>query len=262
MTLTKALPSLALLAASSMVLAGCALATTSNVPAGSMTDTGKAKPTPSAAVTPSLNAGGYLGGNAKPVLPAGESGKVTVIAEGPLKKDGTGGASLLFVYRNNTSKAISHVDFTATATAGGKVVASGESQGTIPAQVQPGEAGFGYIYFEDASSIPATGATYEFKVSTMPADTTSFNTAPLTVTQADNNGTSIIGSAVNKTGKPLSGPYPADIYCFNGNELTDVILGDATETGDIKAGESVSFSSNLYDTACKTFLVGVYGYYQ
>lgn len=99
-----------------------------------------------------FNSGGFLGSNANPTLPAGDSGKVSVVSQGPLKPDGVGGGSLLFAFRNNTTKAVSHVDFTGTATASGNLVASGQSQGTIPAQVQPGEAGFAFIYFSDVSS--------------------------------------------------------------------------------------------------------------
>jgi len=195
------------------------------------------------------------------VLPAGESGKISVLSQGPLVSDGIGGATLLFAFRNNTSKAISHVDFTGTATGNAKLVASGQSQGTIPAQLQPGEAGFGYIYFPDSSSIPTTGTTYDFKASASAVDASSFNTAPLTVDQVDNNGTSIIGSAVNKTGNPLAGPYSVDIYCFDGAGLTAQIKDFATESGDITAGASVSFSTRLFDTSCDSYLVGVSGYF-
>lgn len=249
-------------AVATLVLSGCAMPTTSNVPAGSLTDSATPKSTPTVAVVPTFNSGGYLGGNAKPTLPDGDSGKVVVVSQGALKADGIGGGSLLFAFRNNTDKAISHVDFTGTATANGKLVASGQSQGTIPARVQPGEAGLAFIFFEDASSIPATGATYDFKASTLPADTSSYNTAPLSVTQATNNGSSIIGSAVNKTGKPLVGPYSVEIYCFNGNSLVDQITDFTSEDGDITAGASVSFSTNLYSTSCSTFVLGVSGYFQ
>jgi hypothetical protein len=252
----------ALVTSATLVLAGCSAPTTSNVPAGSLTDSAAPKPTPTTAAAPSFNSGGYLGGNAKPTLPDGESGKISVVSRGAIKPDGTGGGSLLFAFRNNTRKAISHLDFTGTVTAGGKLVASGQSQGTIPAQVKPGEAGFAYFYFEDASSVPATGATYDFKTSTMPVDTSSYNTAPLTVTQATNNGNSIIGSAANKTGEPLTGPYSVDTYCLNGNTLTDEITDFATETGDIAAGASVSFSTDLLGTSCNTYAVGVSGYFK
>ncbi|MBC7594343.1 MAG: hypothetical protein H7288_10440 [Kineosporiaceae bacterium] len=264
MVIKKALASLALLGAAATLLAGCSTPSTSNAPAGSLRDSATPTPTPKAAAMQPFNGGGYLGGNAKPMLPGGDSGKVSVVSQGPLLPNGTGSVSgtLLLAFRNNTSKAVSHVDFTGTATANGKLVASGQSQGTIPAQVQPGEPGFAYIYFEDSSSIPAAGVTYDFKVTTAAADTSSYNTAPLTVGQASNNGTSIIGSAVNKTGKPLTGPYSVSIYCLNGNAPTDQITDYTSENGDITAGASVSFSTNLYGTSCDTYAVGVSGFFQ
>lgn len=257
MTFKKALVSLALVATSMLVLAGCSVSGTSNSPAGSFTDSATAKPAPATAAAPTLNAGGFLGGNAKPELPDGDGGKISVVSQGALVSNGGGSGELLFAFRNNTSKVVSSVHFTGTATADGKLVASGESQGTIPAQVQPGEAGFAYIYFPDVSSIPATGATYAFKASARAADFSVFSAAPLTVGEVNNNGTSITGSAVNKTGKPLEGPYAVYIYCFNDSTPVSQIIDFAHEDGDVAAGASVSFSTNLYGNSCDTYLVGV-----
>lgn len=262
MIIKRTIISLVLAAVGAITLASCSASPSSNIPAGSLNATATPKAAVEAIAAQSFNAGGFLGGNAKPTLPAGESNKVSVISQGAMKMDGVGGGSLLFAFRNNTAKPVSHVDFTGTATAGGKIVASGQSQGTIPAQVQPGEAGFAYIYFSDTSSIPASGTTYDFKSSTSPSDPTPYNTAPLTVRQADNNGTSIIGRADNNTGKPLTGPYSVAIYCLDGDTLADEITGYATESGDIEAGAPVSFSVDLFDRACTTFVVGVSGYFK
>lgn len=260
----KLITALAISGVTALLLVGCSSPSTSNEPAGSLGDSSSpsATKTEAAAATPSFNAGGYLSGNVKPNLPAGDSGKVAVVAQAPLKKDGVGGGKVIFAFRNNTSAAVSHVDFTASANANGQVVGSGESQGTIPAQVQPGEAGFGFIYFSDVSSIPDSGVTYDFKSSTSPADTSSYNTAPLTVTQATNNGSSFIGSAANKTGKPLTGPYAVTAYCFTGDSAVDDISGFATETGEITADASVSFSVDYYDQTCDSYAVGVSGYFK
>ena len=234
--------------------------------AGSDTQTVAPKASQAAAAAPAkaqpFNASGLLGGNANPTFPAGDPGKVSVVAEAPLDNKGAAGATLSFAYRNNTSAAISHVDFTATARVDGKLLASGTSQGSIPAQVKPGEIGLAYIFFEDASSIPATGVTYEFTAKTTPADTSFFNTAPLTVSEANGNGTSIVGTAVNKTGKPLSGPYSVQAYCFDGNNLTTSVMSFADQTSDIAADAKVSFTVSLFDTKCDKFTIGVSGYFQ
>lgn len=261
MTLKRSLVSLALIAGGALVLAGCSSpdSSTQNLPAGSSSPSPSASAAPKDAGAQPWNSGGFLGGNATPTVADGEEGKVSVVATGALDTDS---GTLLMAFRNNTSAAISHVDFTGTATAGGKIVASGSSQGTIPAQVQPGEPGFAYIYFSDTASIQATGTEYAFKSTTLPADTSSFNTAPLTVTQADNNGTAIIGAATNNTKKALTGPYSVDIYCLSGNDLVKEIGDFATESGDIEAGATVSFSTDLYGDSCETFAVGVSGYFK
>lgn len=221
-------------------------------------------PTPSPTAAPSaqpFNVGGFLAGNAKPTFTAGEPGQVSIVAEGPLNKPGIG-AKLPIAYRNNTGAAISHVNLSATARLNGKLVASGQSQGATPAQVQPGEVGFAFIYFEDSKSMPDTGLKYEFTAKTSPADTSSYNTAPLTVSEATYNGTSIVGTADNKTGMALTGPYDVQLYCFAGNKLTAEVGSFADQNDKIAVNAKVSFTANLYDTKCDKFTVGVSGYFQ
>jgi hypothetical protein len=209
-----------------------------------------------------FNASSLLKGDANPTLPAGEPGKVAVLAQAPLDKDnGMDSATLTFLFRNNTDKAISHVDWTATARAAGKIVATGSSQGTQPAQIAPGEVGMAFIYFETGKEIPDSGATFEFSAETSEADTESYNTAPLAVDEANRSGKGIVGSATNKTGKPLTGPYSTEIYCFDGNNVTGEVGGFAEEDGDVAPDGTVHFTVDLFDTPCKTFAVGVSGYF-
>lgn len=101
------------------------------------------------------------------MLAKGDADKVAVVQIGPLQKES---GTLIFAFRNNTSDGISHVDWTATARSGGAIVATGSSQGTIPAQVKPGETGLAYIYFDNSAAIP-DDVEYEFTVSTIPIDT-------------------------------------------------------------------------------------------
>ena len=209
-----------------------------------------------------FNASGLLNGDANPEFPAGDDDKVAVVAQAPIDKDKDfGSATLTFAFRNNTDASISHVDWTATATAGGKLVATGSSQGTQPAWVAPGEVGMAYIYFETGNEIPDAGATYEFTAETSDADTESYNTAPLAVGEANRSGAAIVGAATNKTGAPLTGPYSSEVYCFNGNEITGHVGGFAEEDGDVAPDGSVHFTVDLYDTPCKQFAVGVSGYF-
>lgn len=239
--------------------------------AGTMTGSGSVASTTGAAaerakpksVTPQpFNVSGLLNGDAKPKLPGGDDNKVAVIARAPLEKSsGFDSATLTFVFRNNTDKAISHVDWTATARAGGKLVATGSSQGTQPAQIASGEVGMAFIYFEAGKSIPRSGAKYAFSAQTTEADTAAYNTAPLAVGEANRNGRKIVGSATNRTGKQVRGPYRAEVYCFRGNEITGRTGDFAEEHRDVQPNGTVHFTVDLGDTPCKTFAVGVAGYF-
>lgn len=267
MKITKALAVAALGGAAVLAFAGCSTSSTSNVAAGGVaadqTASAAASATPTTVAALPFNAGGYLGGNATPAVAAGEPGKVSVVATSALDTDdGMASGTLPFAFRNNTAKAISHVDFTATATVGGKVVATGSSQDVVPAQVKPGEAGFGYVYFDDVASIPADGVEYDFRASTVAVDTSSYNSAPLKVTQADNNGSAIIGAAANETGAALTGPYSVGIYCLSGDAVSTSTMDYATETGDVEPDGTVSFSHPLYDAPCDSFVVGVSGWFK
>ena len=204
-----------------------------------------------------FNANGLLGGNANPELPAGEEGEVSVVQVGPLVKDS---GILLFAFRNNTSDAISHADWTASARSGGSLVSSGTSQGTIPAQVASGEVGLAYIYFDNADAIPAN-AEYEFSADWLEADTSSYNTAPLKVTEVNLVGDAIVGEATNATGAALTGPYSVAIYCFDGNKIVNYNSDYAEPDGDLEDGDTVTFTSNRYGGKCASYAVGVDGYF-
>ncbi len=216
---------------------------------------------PDAVVVESLpfNASGLLGGTAQPTFEDGEPGEVSVVEIGPLEKPGLG-ASLLFAFRNNTSKAISHVDWNATARSGGAIVSTGSSQGTVPAQVQPGEVGLAYIYFENGEVIE-DDAEYEFDVDTSPADTSSYNTAPLKVAEASISGDAIVGSATNTSGAETVGPYGVSVYCFDGNTLLSQFVSYAEQSDEVEDGGSVTFTASLYGDNCASFVVGVAGYF-
>lgn len=204
-----------------------------------------------------FNAGGLLGGNAQPKFQDGEPGIVSVVQIGPLNVNS---GTLPFAFRNNTREGIAHVDWTGTATVGGKIVATGSSQGAIPAQVKPGEVGLAYIYFGNSKSIPKE-AKYEFTAETSRVDTSSFNSAPIKVTQATVAGGSIVGGATNQTGAEAQGPYSVQVYCFKGDAIQTHHLTFAEQDGKVASGGKVTFSLNLYDDTCQTFTVGVDGYF-
>jgi len=204
-----------------------------------------------------FNASGLLGGTARPHFEDGESGEVSVVQVGPLDTDQ---GILLFAFRNNTTEGISHVDWTATARSGGSIVGTGSSQGTIPAQVAPGEVGLGYIFFENAGALPGN-AEYEFAVETSPVDTTSYNTAPLTVTEVNVVGQAIVGSATNETGASTEGPYSVAMYCFAGNDLAWYTSSFTEQDGPIEDGGIATFTVDLYGDTCAKYVIGVDGYF-
>lgn len=205
-----------------------------------------------------FNASGLLGTNVAPTFADGEPDQVSVVQIGPLEKPGLG-AVLLFAFRNNTPDAISHVDWTATARSGGAIVSTGSSQGTIPAVVQAGEVGLAYIYFDNGESIP-DGSEYEFTASSSPADTSFYNTAPMTVTESNIVGDAIVGAAVNKTGESTDGPYSVSVYCFDGDNIIGQLSG-FTEQDTLADGATGTFTVSLYGDSCTNYAVGVGGYY-
>lgn len=208
-------------------------------------------------VTPQpFNASGLLGGNASPNLPDGEPGKVSVVQVGSLLKDKS---ILLFAFRNNTDEAIGRADWSATARSAGSIIGSGSSQGITPVQIQPGEVGLAYIYFDTAETFP-DDVEYEFQVKTSGVSTSLLAGAPLKVSEANLNGDAIVGGASNETGHDAQGPFMADVYCFDGDNLVDQAMG-AVDQDSAAPGDNVSFSVSLYDQQCTTFAVGVSGFF-
>jgi hypothetical protein len=208
-----------------------------------------------------FNAGGLLKGTATPSLPAGDPGKVSVVQIGPLDKDASGSAKLPIAFRNNTPDGISHVDWAGTARSGGAIVATGSSQGTIPAQVRPGEIGLAFIFFQVNTTLPPEDAKYDFTVNSVAANTNSYNTAPLRVTEVNPGGDSLVGGAVNDTGKKGEGPFAVSVYCFDGDNIKSEHGGFAEQQGPLSPGGQATFTVTLYGAPCPTFAVGVSGYF-
>ena len=138
-----------------------------------------------------FNSDHLLKGNAKPNFPDGAANTVAVVQQGPVINLGNGaGAYIPIAFRNNTSKAISHVDWTGVAKVGGKIVSTGESQGTDPAQIAPGAVGLSYVYF--STKVPPPNAAFTFSEESSAADKSFFNTASLRVTQANKSETASV----------------------------------------------------------------------
>jgi hypothetical protein len=228
----------------------------------SWTTSAPAPPTSAPAAPPlPVNSSHLLAGTAHPTFGVGKPGKLDVVYVGPIDRSESGDTLIPIALRNNTSKAVSHVDVSAALSVGGKIAATGTSQEVQPAQLAPGEVGLSYIYFQIGTSVPAH-PTYAFTFETMPADSSSYNTASAKVTQANRSGGQIVGAAINTTGKTLQGPYKVDVFCFDGaNKLVDVGGAFTDQNGNIAPSGNLTFTADLYGTTCPRYLVGVTGYY-
>jgi hypothetical protein len=98
-------------------------------------DNCKQAPAPTRANPPKprdARASAFIGGSASPPLPAGAPNRIVVIALGPYADD------LPIVVRNNTSETVVMVKVTGTASASGRLLATGSDQGLYPDIVKPG----------------------------------------------------------------------------------------------------------------------------
>ncbi|TCC65684.1 hypothetical protein E0H73_01735 [Kribbella pittospori] len=211
-----------------------------------------------------ITATGLLNGTATPKFPAGAAGKLDVVTVGPLDR-GTGGEAVLpIAIRNNTNAAVSHIDINGSArNPAGKLVANGNSQGTTPATLIPGQVALAFIYFEMGGNTPPANAKYAFTAQGTAPGTESFDSADLKVTEAERSGQRLVGTAKNTNSKALEGPYSVQAYCFS---PSDKLLSEhgtyAEPDGPLAPGGSVSFSIDLYDQACPRFLVGSTAYFK
>ena len=213
-------------------------------------------------VVPTFNREGLLAGSATPTFPEGTPGTMNVIYVGKVHRSPTGDGQLPIVIRNNTTASVAHVDVTATARdAAGRLVATGQSQATNPAQLVPGEAALSSIYFQNAKDIPKD-ATHDFSFETIPADTSPYNTASVKVTEVNRSGDTIVGTAENTTGAQVTGPYAVKVYCFD--KKGDIVSTEgsfADQDRDVAPDGEVTFTVPLYGDPCPTFLVGVTGFF-
>lgn len=248
------------------LLAGCGSSSHTGSPASSPAGpvaTSTTASAPSTAAAPAApQQSPLLAGNAHPSFPPGQPGQVTVVYQAPIVPKETGTA-VPIVIRNNTSKGVAHVDISASASdPTGKIVASGSSQGTDPSVIQPGQWSLAFIYFGPGTAV-AAGDKMTFSVKTSAADTSSYNTAAIQVTQANLSGTSIAGGVQNTTGHDVQGPISVNVFCFDASGNPTYTQGGFTSgSGDLAAGATDSFQVDFYNQHCPSYLVGASGYYK
>lgn len=222
----------------------------------SATSTPTTSPAPKEAVPLKFNASGILGGTASPSLPDGTKGQISVVQLGTLDR---GLRVLPFVFRNDENRDYANIQWSATVRSNGAIVASGSSHENTPSLVRSGELGLGSIYFDNADAIP-DGAQYEFSINRSALETGLYHTADLKITEANNSGGSIVGTAQNRTGHELMGGPMIGVYCFDGDKVISQMTGFTDQQGRIADQGTVSFSVNLMGANCPTFAVGASGY--
>ncbi len=241
---------------------GSSASSSSSASSVSPTDTARssAVPTTSAAATgpAAPDASPYVkgfGDLSVVSLPAGKPGAVSIIASSTTL-DSSG--SVTIVVRNNTRKAVGKIDITGTARDdAGKLVGSGDSQVSLqPKVVAPGEIAYGYVYFKTDS--PAGSALkFDFSVDARPPDTYFL---PLTISEINNTGDTIIGTVTNDTGGKMTGPIGADVICFGSDGSIIRTKQAFVEQSDLPAAAIGSFSIDLYGNACPVGLVAASGF--
>lgn len=202
---------------------------------------------------------GYMGGNAFTLIPAGESGRVSVVAYG---EAGPLGGSMPVVVRNNTAEDVYDVTVSAAGKdASGRVVAAADDQGIAPFHVAPGTLGIGHLYF--GTEPPPSGLSYEFRVeSATPDDLRFARTRDLEVVEASLFEDRVVGQLSNPQDGDVEGIVRITVTCFDleGTPLSD--YWDFVETNRFAPGDLLPFQATLYGVAaggCPAFLVAASG---
>ncbi len=190
-------------------------------------------------------------------LPAGEPGKLSVIAQAStLDRSG----SLPIVVRNMTDEQVARIEVTGTARdASGALVGSGSDQGLTPYLVGPGEIAFGDVYF-GFDGVPE-GTTFELSVSGADPDDVFAGKVDLVVTEHNSAADSIVVALRNDGDKEVSGPIGLSLMCFDEAGVpTDTGWG-FTDQDTVPPGATVTGTINFYaDPPCERYIVGGSGY--
>lgn len=143
----------------------------------------------------------------------------------------------------------------------GELFATGSSQGFEPAFIEPGEIGFGYVFFDADRDDEALIAAleYEFTIETSAPDS-SFGSVGAAITELSQNGEELIGIATNETEGEIGGPASVGALCFNDDGTLGRTGLDFTDGGnDIAAGASVGFTIRVGE-GCSRGLISVSGF--
>jgi hypothetical protein len=211
---------------------------------------------PEAPVTnaPAMEVGGFVGGNADPLLEDGADGELAVVAVGP-PIDG-----LPVVIRNNTGQAVEAVGGDVIVRDAGTLVGVGALQGVQPWVVENGSYAIAYAYFSGAELPPE--AEFEFVLSADPAGTDEITGArDLVVAEVNGGEDGIVGILTNPHGEAITGIVINAGICFDAEGQA---LSYVTSTGSadrLEPGGVLPFAipTALTVDACPVFLAAGYG---
>ena len=201
----------------------------------------------------------YVGGNASPRLPAGQQGRVVVVARGQSEY-----VSIPIVVRNNSTRTVTEVRVRAVATTpSGEVITTGSSSVLQPFLVRPGEIAFGEVYFRSSDPLVEDvelPSNARFKFTVLASSRTNFR--DLVVARSSlvvdfRAGDSVVGLARNA--RPMRVKTEAGIVaCFTrgGDMLYTYKAG--FDQAHVRAHGTLRFRLGVF-AECPVYLVAVGG---
>lgn len=263
------LPVMFLTIATVFAFAACGGSTATPSPTASPSPEPTASPTPAPTLAPARTptpvpapptpasplASDLVNGTLNVSLPAGDPGKVSILAIGPLDRSG----SVPVIARNNTSGSVRQVQLSGTVRGpDGALLASGKDQGLKPNVVGPGQVVFGYVYFSINLQAPQ-GSIYSINA-TWTAGSSDEYRKDVKVTELNQLSDRIVGSVANPYNYTVSGPISVDVMCFDNNGQPLSTHGGFTAQDSLGPNATGSFQISLYNESCPLFLIAAGGY--
>ena len=202
---------------------------------------------------------GYLGGNAFPLIPAGETGELAVVAAGAIDRFG----GIPFVLRNNTAQDVSSSKVTVTARdAAGNLAGVANVAQVRPTFVPAGGLAFGYATFGGVTLPP--DATFEFEAEAPAAGDDPFVFfRDLDIAEAALFEDRIVGVAENGHDQALEGLlFSAICFDLDGTPISHNLgsVDTTLEPGETQEFQVTILSFALTGVGCPAFLVAGTGY--
>lgn len=203
-------------------------------------------------------AGPLLAGDLAVEFPAGDPGKISVVAQGP-RQSGGYGTSWPIVIRNNSGRQVCDIKATMSATSGGQIVGSHSLDSVTPGIVDDGGIAFSSAYFSTA--IP-DDATVEFIFTSKTSNCYGASAYIDEVNTVPGAGGDELVGKIRAGNKKIGGPISIDILCMDGKgqPLSGGANSGFADQDSLDAGQSGTFSVDPGSGPCDQFLVGASGY--